>query len=158
MVRVWKTKSPLFCLRYDPLIVFWRQNHTTYIFTKMMSHDLLVQMAYFPCGTTNKKYASSVWNFCSRSSNVTGFAGRPKVASRNVFVFSGLFISKEFTLTETFTLDVQWHIVSKNAFIWYVLHLTEYASFFCPRRDLSSNAISVLPPGLFSNLTQLSSL
>ena len=96
----------------------------------MMSHDLLVQMAYFPRGTTNQKYASSVWNFCSRSSNVTGFAGRPKVASRNVFVFSGLFISKEFTLTETFTLDVQWHIVSKNAFIWYVLHLTEYAFFF----------------------------
>ena len=27
MVRVWKTKSLLFCLRYDPLMVFWRQNH-----------------------------------------------------------------------------------------------------------------------------------
>ena len=47
VVRVWKTKSPLFCLRYDPLIVFRRQNHTTFIFIKMMSHDLLVQMAYF---------------------------------------------------------------------------------------------------------------
>ena len=46
MVRVWKTKSLLFCLRYDPLIVFWRQNHITFIFIKMMSHDLLVQMAY----------------------------------------------------------------------------------------------------------------
>ena len=31
---------------YDPLIVFWRQNHITFIFIKMMSHDLLVQMAY----------------------------------------------------------------------------------------------------------------
>ena len=47
MMRVWKTKSPLFCLRYDPLIVFWRQNHITFIFIKTMSHDLLVQMAYY---------------------------------------------------------------------------------------------------------------
>ena len=46
MVRVWKTKSLLFCLRYDPLIVFRRQNHMTFIFIKTMSHDLLVQMAY----------------------------------------------------------------------------------------------------------------
>ena len=46
MVRVWKTKSLLFCLRYDPLIVFQRQNHITFIFMKTMSHDLLVQMAY----------------------------------------------------------------------------------------------------------------
>ena len=45
MVRVWKTKSLLFCLRYDPLMVFWRQNHIAFIFIKMMSHDLLVQMA-----------------------------------------------------------------------------------------------------------------
>ena len=46
MVRVWKTKSLLFCLRYDPLIVFRRQNHITFIFIKTMSHDLLVQVAY----------------------------------------------------------------------------------------------------------------
>ena len=46
MVRVWKTKSLLFCLRYDPLIVFRRQNHITFIFIKTLSHDLLVQMAY----------------------------------------------------------------------------------------------------------------
>ena len=30
----------------DPLIVFRRQNHITFIFIKTMSHDLLVQMAY----------------------------------------------------------------------------------------------------------------
>ena len=46
MVRVWRTKSLLFCLRYDPLIVFRRQNHITFIFMKTMSHDLLVQMVY----------------------------------------------------------------------------------------------------------------
>ena len=46
VVRVWKTKSLLFSLRYDPLIVFRRQNLKTFIFIKMMSHDLLVQMAY----------------------------------------------------------------------------------------------------------------
>ena len=46
MVRVWKTKSLLFCLRYDPLIVFRRQNHITFIFIKTMSHVLLVQLAY----------------------------------------------------------------------------------------------------------------
>ena len=45
MVRVWKTKSLLFCLRYDPLMVFRRQNHITLIFIKTMSHDHLVQMA-----------------------------------------------------------------------------------------------------------------
>ena len=28
MVWVWKTKSPLYCLRYDPLIIFQGQNHT----------------------------------------------------------------------------------------------------------------------------------
>ena len=46
MVRVWKTRSLLFCLRYDPLIDFRRQNHVTFIFINSMSHDLLVQMAY----------------------------------------------------------------------------------------------------------------
>ena len=39
MVRVWKTKS--LCLRYDPIMVFWRQYHLTFIFIKMMSHCLL---------------------------------------------------------------------------------------------------------------------
>ena len=34
MVWVWKTKSLLFCLRYDPLIVFRMQNHITFIFIK----------------------------------------------------------------------------------------------------------------------------
>ena len=37
MVRVWKTKSLLFCLRYDPLIVFRRQSHITFTFIKAMS-------------------------------------------------------------------------------------------------------------------------
>ena len=46
MARVWKTKS-LLSLKYDPLIVFRRQNHITFIFMKTMSHDLLVQMAYW---------------------------------------------------------------------------------------------------------------
>ena len=46
MVQVWKTKSLLFCWRYDPLIVFCRKNHITFIFIKTMSHDLLAQMAY----------------------------------------------------------------------------------------------------------------
>ena len=56
MVQVWKTKSLLFCLRYDPLIAFLRQKHITFIFIKTMSHDLLVQMAYFdPSGETQKK-------------------------------------------------------------------------------------------------------
>ena len=46
MVRVLKTKSLLFCLRYDPLIVFQRQNPITFISIKTMLHDLIVQMAY----------------------------------------------------------------------------------------------------------------
>ena len=40
MVWVWKTKS---------LLVFRRQNHVTFIFTKTMSHGLLVQVAYYVC-------------------------------------------------------------------------------------------------------------
>ena len=44
--RFEKTKSLLFCLRYDPLIVLRRQNHMTFIFLKTTSHDLLVQMAH----------------------------------------------------------------------------------------------------------------
>ena len=47
MVRVWKTKSPLTCLRDDSLTDFWRQNHVTFIFIKTMSHSLLVQVAYW---------------------------------------------------------------------------------------------------------------
>ena len=47
IVRVWNwTKSLLFCLRYDPLVVFRRQNHITFVFIKTMSHVHLVQMAY----------------------------------------------------------------------------------------------------------------
>ena len=46
MVRFEKPNHHLFCLRYDPLIVFRRQNHITFIFIKTMSHDVLVQMAY----------------------------------------------------------------------------------------------------------------
>ena len=30
MVQVRKTKSQLFCLKYDPLMVFWSQNHITF--------------------------------------------------------------------------------------------------------------------------------
>ena len=47
MVRVWKTKSLLFCLGYDPLIVFRSQNHITFIFIKTVSHVLLGQMTYY---------------------------------------------------------------------------------------------------------------
>ena len=35
--------SPLYCLRYDSVIVFRRQNHITFIFRKTMSHNHLVQ-------------------------------------------------------------------------------------------------------------------
>ena len=50
ILRKWwglRNQSLLFCLRYDPLITFRRQNHITLIFIKTMSHDLLVQMAYW---------------------------------------------------------------------------------------------------------------
>ena len=46
-VRVWKTKSLLFCLRYDQLIVFQTQSYITFIFIRTMLHDLLVHMAYY---------------------------------------------------------------------------------------------------------------
>ena len=72
MARVWKTKSLLFCLRYDPLIVFWRQNHINFIFIKTMSHDLLVQIAF--CSKSSRlrlsilKIASSNWKKKDNSS------------------------------------------------------------------------------------------
>ena len=34
MVQVWKTKSLLFCVRYDPLIVFQQRNHISIFFHK----------------------------------------------------------------------------------------------------------------------------
>ena len=47
MVLVWKTKSPLFCLRYDPLIVFRRQNHITFIFIKPCHMPLIANGLLF---------------------------------------------------------------------------------------------------------------
>ena len=58
MVSVWKTKSLLFCLRDDLLIVFRNENHVTVIFfIKMMSHDFLVQVAYY-------NFKQSFWISC----------------------------------------------------------------------------------------------
>ena len=42
-----KNQITIILLRYDPLIVFRWQNRITFIFIKTMSHDLLVQMAYY---------------------------------------------------------------------------------------------------------------
>ena len=47
VLRTPRCSSLLFCLRDGPLIVFRRQNHVTVIFIKTMSHDLLVQVAYY---------------------------------------------------------------------------------------------------------------
>ena len=77
MVLVWKTKSLLFCLRYDPLIIFWRQNHITFIFLKTTSDDLLVQKAYcrvlcryhfIVYWSIKRKMVHSRWNFSLRKS------------------------------------------------------------------------------------------
>ena len=64
MVQVQKTKSLLFCLRYDLLIVFWRQNHITLIFIKTVSHDLLVQMAYRNSLLLCEKIMIKLLSFC----------------------------------------------------------------------------------------------
>ena len=40
MVRVWKTKSVLVCLRYDPQTVLRRQDHLTLSFIKMITWPL----------------------------------------------------------------------------------------------------------------------
>ena len=55
-----------FCLRYDPLIVFRRQNRIAFNFTKTMSYDLLTQMAYL--WTTNKGFTP-----CKGIQNSLGF-------------------------------------------------------------------------------------
>ena len=71
MVRVSKTKSPLFCFRYDPLIVFRRQNQITFIFIKTMSHDLLVQMAYpVSFSFVQKHFITSMQRSCTGSRRV----------------------------------------------------------------------------------------
>ena len=64
MVRVQKTKSLLFCLRYDLLIIFRRQNHITLIFIKTMSHDLLVQMALRNLLLLCEKIMIKLLSFC----------------------------------------------------------------------------------------------
>ena len=40
MVQVWKAKSLILCLRYDPQIHFRRRNHITFIFIQTMSRVL----------------------------------------------------------------------------------------------------------------------
>ena len=40
MVQVWKAKSLILCLRYDPQIHFRRWNHITFTFIKTMSRVL----------------------------------------------------------------------------------------------------------------------
>ena len=69
MVRVWKSKALLFCLRDDPLIVLRRQNHVTFIFIKTTSHDLLMQVAYWNpcfkmCSCRKEISASNAAQFC----------------------------------------------------------------------------------------------
>ena len=54
MVRVWRTKSPLFCLRYDPLIVFRRQIHITF----------------------NVTWPQCKWPICERQTNVREWSKR----------------------------------------------------------------------------------
>ena len=43
-----KNQVTITCLRYDPLIIYRRQNHITFIFIKKQFHmtSLIVQMAY----------------------------------------------------------------------------------------------------------------
>ena len=66
------TKSLLFCLRDDPLIVFRRQNHVIFVFIKTISHDLLVQVAYSSAYFTNYclvvlcRFLCDFWTFLER--------------------------------------------------------------------------------------------
>ena len=46
MVRVWKTEITIILFKIWPTDGFLKANYITFIFIKMMSHDLLVQMAY----------------------------------------------------------------------------------------------------------------
>ena len=48
---------------FDPLIVFRRQNHTTFIFIKTTSHDLLMRMAYWH-DVTGRIFDR--WNLCQK--------------------------------------------------------------------------------------------
>ena len=66
MVRV-KTRSLLFCVRYDPLIVFRKQNHN-FQFHKTMSHDLELQKKVtYGCGLDPNRIQ---WGVEQCSSNV----------------------------------------------------------------------------------------
>ena len=77
MVQVWKTKSQLFCLKYDPLMVFWSQNHITFFSIKMMSHELLVQMAFCFCLKWINAWSFSILHClgCSLIFNLRGLVG-----------------------------------------------------------------------------------
>ena len=100
MVRAWKAKSLLFCLRYDPLIVFGRQNHITFIFIKTMSRDPLVQMAYskfptsipttFICGVPPPPPGGGWLTICSF---LVSCGATPKLlnSTRATFYQSGLY-------------------------------------------------------------------
>ena len=60
MVRVWKTKSLLFCLRYDPPIVFRRQNHITLIFINSV---LLITRSVLQCSVIEIYVLSFIQQF-----------------------------------------------------------------------------------------------
>ena len=67
MVWVWKTKSLLFCLRYDTLIVSRKQNHITFIFIKKnvtwpLSANGLFLISLYHSGAPN---GSVPQNICS---------------------------------------------------------------------------------------------
>ena len=84
MVRVWKTKSLFFCLRYDPLIVFRRQNHITFIFIKTMSHDLLVQMAYSTVPSRTNQDKQFVVVKCRATAVLTDLNTKSVLSTRGV--------------------------------------------------------------------------
>ena len=114
MGYVWKTKSLLFCLRYDPLIEFWRKNHITFIFIKTMSLDLLVQMACW-------YHLELFWLFLSKTAQHD-----PNWPSRNWgrFRLWGRFGSFHFTVSQLFRDLVRrvWTTCSSSVLLLFTLY------------------------------------
>ena len=129
-VRVWKTRSLLFCLRYDPLIALRRQNHITFIFIKAMSHDLLVEMAYYllfltpssqsardgMCHKCHKFEQSSRWRFAIWDPGLllTKSASSTRDLGRRLDVFLAIWVSS----TPEVCVRKNLYRLSKDHYLW----------------------------------------
>ena len=97
MARVWKTKS-LFCLRYDPLIVFWRQTHNFHFhendvispliangLVSFKKYDLPSKKFYWPPDSTFFRLWCTFWGVFAKKKVCLQYILKPTLETGNCF-------------------------------------------------------------------------